>query len=182
MPRGIRVQFLHELVAPIRHNLSTSPGRSHSTRKERDRVAQGRLPIFMPLGACKGITIPTKQKRRSTGPGAKKPLDPQRPEKTWVPAGASGHELSRPKRVSWLPAYGRLWATSIPVSCAGVKTHVFMNDLVVKSQGVDIIEVILWPLRRFEVVQTSGSNRTSRCERLSPSETHWATTKSDGMC
>ena len=25
--------------------------------------------------------IPTKQKRRSTGPGAKKSLDPQRPEK-----------------------------------------------------------------------------------------------------
>jgi hypothetical protein len=25
--------------------------------------------------------IPTKQKRRSTGPGAKRPLDPQRPEK-----------------------------------------------------------------------------------------------------
>jgi hypothetical protein len=72
--------------------------------------------------------IPTKQKRCSTGRGAKKPLDPQRPEKTWVPDGAGGHELSRPKRVSWLPAYGRIWATSIPVSCVGVKTHVFMND------------------------------------------------------
>jgi hypothetical protein len=44
--------------------------------------------------------IPTKQKRRSTGQGAKNSLDPQRPEKTWVPADASGHELSRPKRVS----------------------------------------------------------------------------------
>src|SRR4029453_17255778 len=75
--------------------------------------------------------IPTKQKRRSTGQGAKKPLDPQRPEKTWVPDGASGHELSRPKRVSSLPAYGMMWATSIPVSCVGVKTHVFMDDLVV---------------------------------------------------
>src|SRR5262249_8528960 len=93
-----------------------------------NRVAQGRPPIFMPLGACKGITIPTKQKRRSTGQGAKKPLDPQRPEKTWVPAGASGHELSRPKRVSWLLAYGMMSAMSIPVSCVGVKTHVFMND------------------------------------------------------
>jgi hypothetical protein len=40
----------------------------------------------------------------------------------------SGHELSRPKRVSWLPASGRMWATSIPVSCGGVETHVFMND------------------------------------------------------
>src|SRR5262245_35506086 len=75
--------------------------------------------------------IPTKQKRRSTGQRTKKPLDPQRTKKTWVPAGASGHELSRPKRVSWLPAYGRMSAMSIPVSCVGVKTHVFMNDLVV---------------------------------------------------
>jgi hypothetical protein len=75
--------------------------------------------------------IPTKQKRRSTGQGAKKPLDPQRPEKTWLPDGASGHALSRPKRVSWLPAYGMMWATSIPVSCAGVKTQVCMDDLVV---------------------------------------------------
>jgi hypothetical protein len=81
--------------------------------------------------------IPTKQKRRSTGPGAKKSLDPQRPEKKWVPDGASGHELSRPKRVSWLPAYGMMWATSIPVSCGGVKTHVFMNDLVVNRWASD---------------------------------------------
>jgi len=72
--------------------------------------------------------IPTKQKRRSTGSGAQKSLDPQRPEKTWVPDGASGHELSRTKRVSWLPAYGMMSAMSIPVSCVGVKTHVFMND------------------------------------------------------
>ena len=45
------------------------------------------------------LQIPTKQKRRSTGQGAKNPLDHQRPEK-WVPDGACGHELSRPKRVS----------------------------------------------------------------------------------
>jgi hypothetical protein len=77
-----------------------------------------------------------KQKRRSTGPGAKKPLDPQRPEKTWVPAGASGHELSRPKRASWLPASGMLWATSIPVSCGGVKTHVFMDDFSGEPMGL----------------------------------------------
>src|ERR687886_1292054 len=75
------------------------------------------------------MRIPTKQKRRSTGQGAKKPLDPQGHEKTWVPAGASGHELSRPKRVSWLPASGMMSATSIPVSCVGVKTHFFMDDL-----------------------------------------------------
>ena len=87
--------------------------------------------------------IPTKQKRRSTGQGAKRPLDPQRPEKKWVPDGAGGHELSRPKRVSWLPASGRLWATSIPVSSVGVKTHVCMNDLVVRYQAIDIFRVIL---------------------------------------
>jgi hypothetical protein len=82
--------------------------------------------------------IPTKQKRRSTGRGAKKSLDPQRPEKRWVPDGACGHALSRPKRVSWLPAYGRIWAMSIPVSCGGVKTHVFMNDLVVAQEASDV--------------------------------------------
>jgi Homeodomain-like domain len=36
------------------------------------------------------------------------PLDQQRPEKKWVPDGAFGHEPSRPKRVSWLPAYGMM--------------------------------------------------------------------------
>src|SRR5215510_6054816 len=60
VPSVIRVQFLHELVAPIRHDLSTSPVRAHSTRKDRAVGTQGRSPIFMPLGACKGITIPTK--------------------------------------------------------------------------------------------------------------------------
>src|ERR687886_952632 len=88
------------------------------------------------------MRIPTKQKRRSTGQGAKKPLDPQRPEKTWVPAGASDHELSRPKRVSWLPAYGMMSAMSIPVSCVGVKTHVFMDDLVVTPRTLyDCLEI-----------------------------------------
>src|SRR5215813_15321887 len=48
--------------------------------------------------------------------------------KKWVPDGTCGHELARPKRVSWLPAYGRMSATSIHVSCEGVKTHVFMDD------------------------------------------------------
>src|SRR5215471_13209657 len=137
VPSGILVQFLHELVAPIRHDLSTSPVRPYSTRKEQQQSSARKAPIFMPLGACQGITIPTKQKRRSTGQGAKKPLDPQRPEKRWVPAGASGHELSRPKRVSWLPAYGMMAAMSIPVSCVGVKTHVFMNDLVVDRWASD---------------------------------------------
>jgi len=44
------------------------------------------------------------------------------------PDGALGRELSRPKRVSWLPAYVMMWAMSLPVSCGGVKTHVFMDD------------------------------------------------------
>src|SRR5215813_2730894 len=60
VPRGIRVQFLHELVAPIRHDLSTSPVRIHSTRKAREQRSARKASIFMPLGACKGITIPTE--------------------------------------------------------------------------------------------------------------------------
>src|SRR6516165_646352 len=68
----------------------------------------------------------------------KSPLTLSGLKKEWVPDGTSGHELSRPKRVSWLPAYGMMWATSIPVSCAGVKTHVFMNDLVVAPEGSDV--------------------------------------------
>ena len=51
--------------------------------------------------------------------------------------GTCGHELSRPKRVSWLPAYGMMSAMSIPVSCVGVKTHVCMTDLVVNEWGTD---------------------------------------------
>jgi hypothetical protein len=50
-----------------------------------------------------------------------------------------------------------------------------------KTQPIDIVEVISWPLSRSEVVQTPWRNRQSRCELLSPSEAHWSTTKSDGM-
>ena len=42
--------------------------------------------------------------------------------KKWVPDGTCGHELSRPKHVSWLPAYGMVWATSIPVACQHTNT------------------------------------------------------------
>jgi hypothetical protein len=49
--------------------------------------------------------------------------------------GPYGHELSRPKRVSWLPAYGMVEDTSIPVSCGGVKMHVFMDEEVVMPFG-----------------------------------------------
>src|SRR5262249_19520022 len=54
-------------------------------------------------------------------------------------------------------------------------------DLVVKTQAIDIVEVIAYLLRRSDVAQTSWRTRTSRCERLSPSEAHWSTTKFDGM-
>ena len=51
----------------------------------------------------------------------KSPLTLSGLKKIWVPDGASGHELSRPKRVSWLPAYGKRTAMSIPVSWVGVQ-------------------------------------------------------------
>jgi hypothetical protein len=43
-------------------------------------------------------------------------------------------------------------------------------DVVIKTSTVDIVEVILLLLKRFDVAQTSWSNRTSRREMLSPSE------------
>src|SRR5215475_7468606 len=55
-------------------------------------------------------------------------------------------------------------------------------DLVVKSQAIDIIDVIVQLIRRPHVVQTSSCNSKSRCEPLSTSEAHRFTTKSDGMC
>ena len=54
-------------------------------------------------------------------------------------------------------------------------------DLVVKSQGVDIAEIILSLMRRSNVVQTLFRNRKSRIKLFSLSEDHWSTTKSDGM-
>jgi hypothetical protein len=45
-------------------------------------------------------------------------------------------------------------------------------DLVVKTQAVDIVEVVAQLLRRSDVVQTSCGHRKSRCELLSPSEAH----------
>src|SRR5215475_13569944 len=53
--------------------------------------------------------------------------------------------------------------------------------LVVKTQAIDIVEIILRLLRLSDVVQTSWRKRNSRCELLASSETHWSTTKSDGM-
>ncbi len=51
----------------------------------------------------------------------------------------------------------------------------------VKSQAIDIAEVILSRIRRPHVVHTLCRPRKSRCELLSTSEAHWFTTKSDGM-
>jgi hypothetical protein len=44
-----------------------------------------------------------------------------------LPADAFGHELSRPKRISWRPVYRTMCATIILVSCGGVKTNVFID-------------------------------------------------------
>jgi hypothetical protein len=54
-------------------------------------------------------------------------------------------------------------------------------DFVVKSQAIDIAEVILALIRQPNVVSTLWRNRQSRCERLSTSEAHRSTTKSNGM-
>ena len=54
-------------------------------------------------------------------------------------------------------------------------------DLVVKSQAIDMAEIILSRIRRPNAVQTLCRNRISRFEQLSTSEAHWSTTKSDGM-
>jgi len=55
-------------------------------------------------------------------------------------------------------------------------------DFVVKSQAIDVAEVILARIRQPNVVSTLWGNRQSRRERLSTSEAHGSTTKSDGMC
>jgi hypothetical protein len=54
-------------------------------------------------------------------------------------------------------------------------------DLVVKSQAIDMAEIILSRIRRPNAVQTLCRNRISRFEQLSTSEAHWSTTKFDGM-
>ena len=54
-------------------------------------------------------------------------------------------------------------------------------DLVVKSQGIDIIGLILPLIRGQNVVETSRKHMKSRFELLSPSKGNWFTTKSDGM-
>jgi hypothetical protein len=63
-------------------------------------------------------------------------------------------------------------------SCGEGAGRACMDDFSGKTQAIDIVEVISWPLSRSEVVQTPWRNRQSRCELLSPSEAHWSTTKS----
>jgi hypothetical protein len=55
-------------------------------------------------------------------------------------------------------------------------------DLVVKYQGIDIAGIISSPISRRNSAQRSYRNRKTRFERPSPSEAHWSTTKSGGMC
>ena len=67
------------------------------------------------------------------------------------------------------------------VICCDEKTQI-PPDLVVKSQAIEIVEVILSRIRRPHVIHTLCRHRKARCELLSTSEAHWFTTKSDGMC
>jgi hypothetical protein len=54
-------------------------------------------------------------------------------------------------------------------------------DFVVKSQAIDVAEVILALIRQLNLVSTLWRNRQSRRKRLSISEAHGSTTKADGM-
>jgi hypothetical protein len=55
------------------------------------------------------------------------------------------------------------------------------SDRVVKSQGVEIIGLILPLIRGQSVVETLRRYRKSRVELLSPSKGHPSTTKYDGV-
>jgi hypothetical protein len=84
--------------------------------------------VFQTLKSIGKTRNQLQQKRPSTGQGADNLL-PLSGLKNWVPDGACGHGLSCPTRMVGLPASGLLWATSIPVSSGGVKTHVCMDDV-----------------------------------------------------
>jgi hypothetical protein len=75
------------------------------------------------------------------------------------------------------PAWGD---GAVPAAPARPKNQI-PPDLVVKSQDIDIAEIILSRIRRPKAVQTLCRNRISRFEQLSTSEAHWSTTKSGGM-
>ena len=87
------------------------------------------------IGNANGLFhIPTKQKRRSTGQGAKSSLDPQRPEKRWVLRHLRPRAFAPQASVMASSEQDDV-ATIIPVSCDGVKTHVFMDDSIAFSGG-----------------------------------------------
>jgi hypothetical protein len=52
---------------------------------------------------------------------------------------------------------------------------------VVKLQPTDIIDIILYPIKRPNSVHMACSDRKSRGELLSTAESQWFTTKSAGM-
>jgi hypothetical protein len=58
----------------------------------------------------------------------------------------------------------------------GSAGHACMNDLVVKSQAADIIDLIAQLIRHQNGVHRSCRNRTSRGAVFSTSEVQWATT------
>src|SRR4029450_4925609 len=72
--------------------------------------------------------IPTKQKRRSPGRGAKEPLDHQRPEKKMAPAWPLRPRAFAPQASVMASGVREDVATSIPVSCDGVKANAFLDD------------------------------------------------------
>src|SRR5919197_699174 len=76
---------------------------------------------FRSIGNANGLFhIPTKQKRRSTGQGAKSSLDPQRPEKRWVLRHLRPRAFAPQASVMASSEQDDV-ATIIPVSCDGVK-------------------------------------------------------------
>src|SRR6267378_688764 len=90
---------------------------------------------FRSIGNANGLFhIPTKQKRRSTGQGAKSSLDPQRPEKRWVLRHLRPRAFAPQASVMASSEQDDV-ATIIPVSCDGVKTHVIMDDSIECSGG-----------------------------------------------
>ena len=87
------------------------------------RLAQEEFSVLM----GEKLHIPTKQKRRSTGQSTKRPLDHQRPEKM-EPGWHLRPRAFAPQASVMTAGVRDDAAMSIPVSCDGVKTHVFMDD------------------------------------------------------
>src|SRR5207249_9196311 len=68
-------------------------------------------------------------------------------------------------------------APELVFEMAIVKTQI-PPDLVVKSQPTDIIDIILYPIKRPHGIHRACSVRKSRDELLSTAEVSWSTTKS----